>query len=195
MTSLRIRSALVATLLLALLPRQAGAVEVPSRFMGGMGFAVWPMKLSLPAQHQGVGLGISGRVMARFKMARLQLGLYQGSFEEDDLSTVKRSFIFAGAEVLLPLPGSFYATVGSRFGAAHLRVTETLQQEEDSRRVHDLDEWEPMAQPLTALGLLLARKYHFEAEVGSAISYSAGQWRVSATFLIGIYFRMDRDES
>lgn len=164
-----------------------------ARFMGGMGLTVWPMRLQLgTASHEGVGLGISGRVKALlWERLRLQVGLLQGSFEEEDLSAVKRSVIFGAAEFWTPLFADLYLTVGARIGGDHLEITQTVAQlGDEERRVRNIDGWTPVVEPLVTVGWLLAGKYHLELENGIAVSYRNGAMHVSYVAVIGVYFKM-----
>lgn len=165
----------------------------PIRFVGGMGLAIWPMELKLTQRvHTNVGLGISGRLMVKVgDHLRLQAGLFQGNFGEEDKTQVQRNFIFAGIEGSVQLPADFYLNLGARFGGSHLEMVETLQRKKDDQRlVNDIDIWSPMVQPIVAAGCLLKKKYHVEVEAGTALTYIEGGWQVSYTALVGVYFAM-----
>jgi hypothetical protein len=175
----------------ALLAGNASASTI--RVTGGMGPTVWPMELQLgDRSHDGVGLGISGRLMLRlWDHLRLQTGLVQGEFEEADLSKVKRSLIFGAVEAQLPLFLDAYALVGARAGGVHLVLEQTLERSgDDQRRVRDLDRWTPLVEPTLALGYLLADKFHLELEGGVALDYADGALHTSYTIVLGIYFRI-----
>lgn len=188
------KSHLLAALLLAataLFGNDARASTI--RVTGGMGPTLWPMQLRLgDRSHDGIGLGISGRVMLRlWDHLRLQAGLVQGEFEEADLSKAKRSLIFGAAEAQLPLFLDAYALIGARAGGAHLVLEQTLERSGDGqRRVRDLDRWTPMIEPTVALGYLLADKFHLELEGGVALDYADGALHTSYTIVLGVYFRM-----
>jgi len=188
----RVRATLWIATLLAALSAAPAARALDFRAMGGMGLTIWPMELRLSERaHPGVGLGISGRVMAQLGFVRLQAGLLQGEFEEDDRSILKRSYIFGGIEGVAPLPADLYLTLGARLGGSHLVLAETLDSGEDNtRRVRDFDIWSPLAQPIAALGWLLLDKFHIELELGLPLDYLNGGMHVSYTVLIGVYFKM-----
>ncbi|MBN2358571.1 MAG: hypothetical protein JXR83_03900 [Deltaproteobacteria bacterium] len=163
------------------------------RATGGMGLTIWPMQLRLgDHSHDGIGLGISGRVMARlWDHLRLQAGLLQGEFEEADQSKAKRSFIFGAVEAQLPLFLDAYALFGARAGGSHLVLVQTEERLDDNRRrVRDLDRWTPLVEPTAALGYLLVDKFHLEIECGVALDYADGALHTSYTIVLGIYFRM-----
>lgn len=163
------------------------------RLSGGMGLTTWPMSIATEqGTHDGVGLGITGRFNLRlFDHLRLQAGLLQGEWQEDDLSQLKRSLIFFGAEARLPLWADLYATAGARVGGAHLVVTETLQTQANGQRsVADLNRWSPVVEPMLSLGWLLADKFHFEIDGGASLDFAGGQVGVSPIILVGVYFKM-----
>lgn len=163
------------------------------RLSGGMGLTTWPMSIATEhSTHEGVGLGITGRLNLRlYDHLRLQAGLLQGAWQEDDLSQLKRSLIFFGAEARMPLWADFYATAGARIGGAHLVVTETLQTPSNGERsVADLNRWSPVVEPMISLGWLLADKFHFEIDGGASLDFADSQIRVSPIILFGVYFKM-----
>jgi len=172
-------------------PSSAEAVEL--RPAGGMGITFWFMSVDLTERsHSGVGIGISGRVMLRVgNHLRLQAGLLQGRFTEDDDSHVKRNLIMASAGFFQPLSGNFYFTAGARLGADHLDMIETIESVSGARRlVHDVDRWSFAWEPFLTLGLLVGHKYHFELETGSCFSYADGRVHITYTVVFGVYFAM-----
>ena len=193
-STVRFSGAVGAALLVCAALLIGGAARASTiRVIGGMGLTTWPMELRLGERsHSGVGLGISGRLMLRlFDHLRLQTGIVQGEFGEDDLSQVKRSLIFGGIEAQLPLFWDAYATVGARAGGAHLVLQQTdARLGDDQRQVRDLDRWTPLVEPTVALGYLLADKFHFELEGGLALDYADGALHTSFTVVLAVYFRM-----
>jgi hypothetical protein len=142
--------------------------------------------------HNGVGIGITGRLMVRlFEHLRLQAGLLQGQFAEEDDSEAWRSYVFFGAEAELPLFLDAYATAGTRIGGAHLTMIETISsQGDDTRLVRDVNRWTLLVEPMLALGYLIADRFHVELEGGAALDVADGGVDVSFVMLVGVYFKM-----
>ncbi|MFH1807920.1 MAG: hypothetical protein ABIJ09_04205 [Pseudomonadota bacterium] len=187
------RHALVFAAGLALLVAATPAAASTFRLTGGMGLTVWPQAQPLAGRlHEGVGLGISGRLMLRlFDHLRLQLGLVQGEFEQDDLSSLKRSLIFVSLEGQVPLFLDAYALAGARLGGSHLVMAQTTSVDAAGlRHVRDLDRWSPTVEPMVALGYLLADKFHLELEGGVALDWADGGLHTSYVVVIGVYFKM-----
>lgn len=163
------------------------------RLAGGMGLTVWPMSLDRATRtHSGVGLGITGRVMVRlFEHLRLQTGLLQGQFGEEDGSETWRSYVFFGAEAELPLFLDAYTAVGARVGGAHLTMIETISsQGDDTRLVRDVNRWTLLVEPMVSLGYLIADRFHVELEGGAALDVADEGVDVSFVMLVGVYFKM-----
>lgn len=189
----RVRSPAIAALAGAALlaAPDAGAVDVVGA--GGMGLNIWSMAVRLEEAdrlHQGVGLGINGRVMMKLgRHLRLQGGLIQGRFTEDDDSSIKRNLIFLAVEGVRPVSRRVYATLGLRLGADHLALLETLARESaGTRRIRDVDRWSVLWHPFATIGVLVGRKYHLELESGVAFAYIDSRVSVSTTITLGIYF-------
>jgi len=169
----------------------AGAVDITGA--GGMGLNIWPMAIDLAGTarvHQGVGLGINGRVMMKVgDHFRLQGGLLQGRFTEDDDSQVKRNLIFVAAEGVHAVSRRVYVSGGLRLGADHLSLVETLARDApDTRLIRDAGRWSFLWHPFVMIGVLLGGKYHLELETGAAFDYVDSQVNTSYTITLGIYF-------
>lgn len=170
---------------------EAQAVDL--YFTGGMGLTIWPMNIvETEISHSGLAFGISGRVMMRLgRYVRFQAGLLQGTFNEDDGSRVRRSAIYGSVEGFYPLPSDFYATVGLKVAADHLRMIETLEPMGDGTRlIRDVDHWTPLIEPFLTVGVRLAGRFHVELESGVIMAFVDGELYVSTAFVIGVYFRM-----
>jgi hypothetical protein len=183
-------AALAGAAVLFTAPR-AGAVDLTGA--GGMGLNIWSMAVRLSEAerlHQGVGLGINGRVMMKVgDHFRIQAGLIQGRFTEDDDSAIKRNLIFLAVEGVQPVTRRVYASLGLRVGADHVALIETLAREgAGTRLVRDADRWSVLWHPFATIGVLVGRKYHMELESGAAFAYTDSQVYISYTITLGIYF-------
>lgn len=169
----------------------ARAVEL--RGMGGMGVNFWFMDVDLGLRaHRGVGVGVAGRVHLKIgPYLRVQAGLIQGRFTEDDDSHLKRNLIYGAVEGVYHFGRRTYVTGGLRLGADHVSLTETRERlDVDLRMVADLDRWSVLFEPFLTIGLQLAEKYHFELETGAALVNVDGQIRITYIITAGIFFRM-----
>lgn len=160
---------------------------------GGMGLNIWPMAVRLEEAerlHQGVGLGINGRVMMKVgPYFRLQGGLIQGRFTEDDDSSVKRNLIFLAVEGVRPVSRRVYASLGLRLGADHVALVETLERvDAGTRLIRDADRWSVLWHPFATIGVVVGGKYHLELETGVAFAYTDSRVVISSTITLGIYF-------
>lgn len=169
----------------------AEAVEI--RGAGGMGLNLWFMEIDVTDRsHQGVGIGITGRLFLEIgDHFRIQGGLIQGRFTEDDESQIKRNCFFLGAEGVYRFFRRGYITAGLRMGADHLDMVETLARESDDiRRVRDVEPWSFVWHPFVTAAFLLAGKYHFELENGVAFTYTDSRVHISYVITFGVYFTM-----
>jgi hypothetical protein len=185
-----VAATLAGAVVLATAPR-ARAVDITGA--GGMGLNIWSMAVRLEEAeriHQGVGLGINGRVMMKVgDHFRLQGGLIQGRFTEDDDSSIKRNLIFFAVEGVQPVSRRVYASLGLRLGADHVAMVETLSREgAGTRLIRDADRWSVLWHPFATIGVVVGRKYHFELESGAAFAYTDSRVFVSYTITLGIYF-------
>lgn len=117
------------------MPRGVEAIELLG--MGGMGVNFWSMDVSLAGRaHQSVGIGVTGRVHLKLgPYSRIQAGLVQGRFTEDDASHVKRNLSYAAGEGVYYVSDHVYFTAGLRLGGDHLDISEPLETLDDDRRV------------------------------------------------------------
>jgi hypothetical protein len=183
---------LIGAFLIALtVSTRAEALELVG--MGGMGVNFWSMDVSMTGRtHQKIGVGVTGRVHLKLgRFARVQAGLIQGRFHEEDESRVKRNLIFGAAEGVYHVTENLYVTAGLRLGGDHIELTETLESLGGGRRmVQDADRWSFLWEPFFTIGLRLAEKYHFELETGLACALEGAQVRFSTIIKLGIFFRM-----
>lgn len=180
---------LVSVVLLA--APDAEAVEI--RGAGGMGLNLWFMEIDVTDRsHQGVGIGITGRLFLEIgDHFRIQGGLIQGRFTEDDESQIKRNYFFLAAEGVHRFFRRGYVTAGLRMGADHLDMVETLARESDDvRRIRDVEPWSFVWHPFVTAAFLLAGKYHFELENGVAFTYTDSRVHISYVITFGVYFTM-----
>lgn len=169
--------------LLAIKP--ASAAEL--RTMGGMGLTIWPMQLE---GLQGLGLGITGRLMVRIQDHLLfQAGILQGSFSEEDLSHAKNNLIFGAVAWHAPLPSNFYLLGGLRGGGIHQTLVVTLARPQaDTRLVRDQERWSPALQPFLGVGRCFKDRIHLEFEAGPVWEPVHGD--LSLVMNVGAYFKM-----
>jgi hypothetical protein len=171
--------------------RDAEAVEI--RGAGGMGLNLWFMEIDVTDRsHQGIGIGITGRLFLEIgDNFRIQGGLIQGRFTEDDDSQIKRNYIFLAAEGVYRFLRRGYITAGLRMGADHLDMVETLEREaDDIRRIRDVEPWSFVWHPFVTAAFLLAGRYHFELENGIAFTYTDSRVHISYVITVGVYFTM-----
>ena len=181
----------IAALAVVLDSSEAEAIEV--RGAGGMGLNLWFMEIDVTDRsHQGVGVGITGRLFLELgDHFRMQGGLLQGRFTEDDESQIKRNFIYLAFEGVHRFLRRGYLTAGLRLGADHLDMIETLERGDGGTRlVRDVEPWSFVWHPFVTAAFLLAGRYHFELENGVAFTYTDSRVHVSYMITMGVYFTM-----